>query len=919
MSRLTEGNGSVLEQVVHGYAHGHGLLAGSANLSQEDADLIGRLSDLSGVLPTDGEFEPYLTLYPLPSDTFYAVAKTWPDVGATRAGCVLTHTLLIPTEQWAHENEPRVFANALRRPTHSALETFRKKVAFRRCDQAPESPEIPASLMSEFVMRFFDEGVTPVVWIGQTRPADLTWKIVAGLWPSLRSRFSVCTNALQPRTLQKRPFDLMFASREVYSRFADLDPSHFIGRSTDKVQELADNSSGGWYNRFAQWLLGKDVDPSCPSHHSLWPELPPEPASIRRLFLLKELEARSGGTPAAGIGALDLTASISPKPSTAVVFKEHLLTSAIHSTVTGELDGERVRCQLLLNTRLEQPAFELSAEDVKDLLRQAVSSSTARDPSLVLGIARASFQEDSGFADSAFGSGVLDGLEDIGSVSPRRLVVLAEYPEICPSVIGARPEVGAHCLKAIGTGVVGVTYSQLADCIATVGVGKSLKGLRRLMVPEIAAVGASEVLRVLVQDIEGSEVASVLDALMVGTGGFSDPNIVEIVAAGIGRQYLSEFRSWASGHAEWSNGLAEVTALSYPATVDGLRALLADSVVPETSRPHVIATFIGRRCSGRLPSWLRTELESSTDVLTALLKGPPPASEAVTTEVTRLLDQVQAMPLAKEPSFVLSVARWSDALFFHKLVDASAQSVIATIISGTDEKVLWNVLASEQWLSQWMAKAPSWQLRPSIVLPAQRGGSEFERGFRLVALAPSALYQREDGMVADILGGLTNTDHRYWSQEVAVHWAAVLRRLSEEGHANELIASCARGLNIAFNEVRLPLGQVVAEAFYPVYEAAREGIPIPGGSSLFGFLVWDKPKELRHDLVENYMLAEWAPSGLALACRRPDVLRKVLKEIRRRAGGSQYISRIASDLRANKEFFEPPFSKELSKVVSEFV
>lgn len=63
-----------IEQLVHGYRRGHELLAGSVRLPARDAELVTRLSDLSGSLSGAPEFDSYLTVYPLPSGTYFAVA-----------------------------------------------------------------------------------------------------------------------------------------------------------------------------------------------------------------------------------------------------------------------------------------------------------------------------------------------------------------------------------------------------------------------------------------------------------------------------------------------------------------------------------------------------------------------------------------------------------------------------------------------------------------------------------------------------------------------------------------------------------------------------------------------------------------------------------------------------------------------------
>lgn len=108
--------GDQAHQLLHGYRSGHGQIAGSVKLAARDSELVTRLSDLSGSLSSGLQVESYLTVYPLPSQNFFALARTWPDPDAPRAGCVLTHTLLVPVERWAALANIRSLDDLFRNP-----------------------------------------------------------------------------------------------------------------------------------------------------------------------------------------------------------------------------------------------------------------------------------------------------------------------------------------------------------------------------------------------------------------------------------------------------------------------------------------------------------------------------------------------------------------------------------------------------------------------------------------------------------------------------------------------------------------------------------------------------------------------------------------------------------------------------------
>src|SRR4051794_25430081 len=101
---------ATVHQAFHGYRRGHELLAGSVRLPSSASDLVTRLSDLSGSIASGWDFTSYVTGYPVVTAPYFAIARTWEDKKAARAGCVLTHTLLVPIDAWKSSPDPRAFS-----------------------------------------------------------------------------------------------------------------------------------------------------------------------------------------------------------------------------------------------------------------------------------------------------------------------------------------------------------------------------------------------------------------------------------------------------------------------------------------------------------------------------------------------------------------------------------------------------------------------------------------------------------------------------------------------------------------------------------------------------------------------------------------------------------------------------------------
>lgn len=105
----------MIEQALHGYSHGHHLLATSIELSNNSQRTMSILSDLSGPEVYEG-FSEYITGYPLVDDNYYALGKTWYAPEMKRPGCVWTHTLLVKFDDLNEISEDAILSRYFVRP-----------------------------------------------------------------------------------------------------------------------------------------------------------------------------------------------------------------------------------------------------------------------------------------------------------------------------------------------------------------------------------------------------------------------------------------------------------------------------------------------------------------------------------------------------------------------------------------------------------------------------------------------------------------------------------------------------------------------------------------------------------------------------------------------------------------------------------
>ena len=207
-----------IDQQLHGYRSGHQLLAASFRLPREDQDTVDRLSDMSGPLRPGEIFIPYLTMYPLPSGSHYVVARTWQDLNAPRAGCVLSRSLLVPSSAWEQLDNLASLASLLK-----PVEAGEKAAPLEFPRTGLTLPSVGDPRTIELIEAVFLENREPIVVfdVPQSEAEPIALRLLTALWPSVRRSFTICTFALAPRKTGGHAFDLTFAPKAARSRFSD--------------------------------------------------------------------------------------------------------------------------------------------------------------------------------------------------------------------------------------------------------------------------------------------------------------------------------------------------------------------------------------------------------------------------------------------------------------------------------------------------------------------------------------------------------------------------------------------------------------------------------------------------------------------------------------------------------------------------
>lgn len=897
-----------IDQLLHGYRRGHERLAGSMRLPARDTDLVTRLSDLSGTLAGAQDFVPYLTIYPLPSRSHIAVAKTWPDTDAARAGCVLTHTLLVPVEAWRTSTHPSDVAALFRSPVGRQEEASYSAELNWPSDASAARP-VPLSRTTVdknvgFVRRYFVEGKKPVVWFGHPDPNTTLWLLFRGLWPALRGNFAACTLCLHPRTLEDRPFDLMFAPPEAYPRFLKIPPDNVVDASRPTLLAPADQ----WCWRWAERLFASaDLDDAFGA--DLWADLDDDPTAIRRLYLIETALLSEPEVPQAAVGAMDLVESVARAPDTALRTKTRVATRAVELAAAARDPSDGLESLRLIEDRLRRAAYASASRQIGPLLANVVAAYTKRVPELVASLARPT-DDPSVDTQSWYAKGLLEGFKRLADEEPLSLTALRSLPSVRASLVAADPSIALSYAQALFSRRTEDGIQQaLTDWLRSSATAEQRRSLRHVMLSNLAT-GDIDLLGDLLRDVTEAEVDSVLTAL---AGSLGHSSVAKVVENTVVREHPAAAQSSLKRFITHDPEQVRLLASTYPASRQGLSNLLDDADIDPAHRALSAAAFLIQLGRGRFPAWVRQSADGDARLFSALLHPLAPKTPSIDNVVEQLLYECEDLPLAHFPVILAGITGFEECLFFPRLLDVFLRDLIRGYLDGTVTGTdVLHVMAHAS-ASNWIRGAPYTDLRSLFTHQVWNRIDNWLNGWKLAQIAPSSLYERES-LLPDVIDALLRAYYVAWSPIVAHTWTVVLQRSRTECPSpSTRLHLSVQALQYALSNPRYPLSEVVAATFLDVYRAVTSPTGSPSGtSSLFGWMSWDKGKELRKSLIDAFMNSQWPPGALALAANDSLLFRKIFKRVMRRSGGDRYLHAMLSDLRDRSS----PDSRQIERTLA---
>ncbi|WOH68870.1 hypothetical protein [Bradyrhizobium sp. BWA-3-5] len=864
-----------------------------------DDELVARLSDLSGTLQSDVRFEPYLTIYPLPSGTHYAIAKTWLDKDAPRSGCVLTRTALVGMAGWLAGDVclPDIL-NALSPPSRDDRSLVQHPLEIETSSLPSNHVPAPPVEIEAFVAKYFGEGIRPIVWLRDGDASDILVSICRVLWPQLRRRFAACTLSLQPRSLSNAPFDLLFAPTAVYSRYSKIARENLIESSRSGKQRRV---SEEWMMELAQLISSSRPLPIPLDWPHLDNALGPEPTAIRWLYLLNDLRARTQESPNAALGAMDVVERLCPDPSSEVHLKGAVAESAL-------LAGDQIAdarqalsfLQLVCERLSHSPYAQIGEGVLVDLRRrvgkwgyEALEQTLASYEELM---GRTSAEEP---ARRSFRAGLIDGIKWLGEQGSHGLIALHRFDAAAGEIVPLHSSIGRSYLG-----------------IPAKGDFRPSKDLQRWLQnrssdvnwPDWAGMLSSMADSSAVDDQLFGECFPRLSGADVGNLllGVQASQLSGDLAHAIEKYFVPTHspmvRRWAFALQPQSPESIRIASSTFDLSLSGILELLDYETADETTRVAILVQFLARLpYYAHFPNWLREAFDQRPKIVVDLVHAASAKLNGASDVLSRILRELDVLPFEAMDMLLPAIRSWTASPIPADLPPLLVRTIFVGALRGLGDTIELKQIDQIPSLATCVLEADSSRYANLFGAEIARNRELYGRAWLVLAEAPDAFYRSRRVVTVAVIGQLLRQPNVSWTHEITSSWWRALDRAKNLCEPRFYVRHCVQALSFSFGSGYLPVSSIVRCAFPDVYKAVAEQSPYSDEANSLLSFDWDRAKGLRRNLVDSFYQSNWPPGDLALTAAESFGLRKLFRRVWRKWSGEEYVARMISDLRQRNE------------------
>ena len=810
---------------------------------------------MAGPLRPGETFSPYLSGYPIPSGKYYILSRTWQDLSVSRAGCVCTFSLLIPSSVWSEASSIQGFIGLLDFESAPDMAEPQEVVA-----PSPLPLGVPSQFQPhELLEALFLEGGQPIAVFDVREPEVVTARLLSALWPALRARFAVSTLALSPRKIEGRNFDLVFAPKDARPRFSDWPGRRIDGRGTKSARHRWTDTIVDRVFRepHPRLLEQKDMELLGSGHAH-------DTKALRIALMWDDLLKKVEHSPSAALGLLDVASSgvlESPELDSAL---EPVLAGAANRAIAKLASAEAWEFIGAMVSKL----YRASMANGVQIVATAAGSLAGRDPAGAVELLER--MDPNGEMESLLPQ-IASGISKEFGDSAERALLDSEPETLVRLVCAARP---------LAASVVGrrPLVERLGEILLTLKPVE-FANVRRAVLPLLDenAHSAAAVPLIGSLDIDGLLVVvqRLADVNNLKATKFFSPLVAraqEIGAVGQLREKLLRIPV-----SKKRNQFLESTLT--PA-VDDIGWLLKGASLDATTTGLFLKDVL-RRADARQLACILSEDAIAGDILEKL-----PLEAA---DVLRRVVFETDLPLSTHLSATLRLLSASDSRESIRVARRALEKCLPNEFGGDEIATISMLLGiiGKQLDGRWVIVRG---IERDVLSPiASRNLVAFEK-------APQGARDRVLNCIEDLARTL---ELRYTVDldECAADACAKLLLDATISDPEAVVKASGRLLPMLFRAQDKPVSVVVAATFPNIYLELSRHDKGPNFLEQFFFLEWDRSKVARRRLVGAFLSSSvWAPSDLALtACRCMDV-KRILKRAVKSLGGDDYLDRIDEEL-----------------------
>lgn len=857
-----------VDQQEHGYRNGHQLLSASLKLPRDDQDTVDRLSDISGPLRPGEIFAPYLTAYPLPSRTHYVLARTWQDLAAPRAGCVLTRSLLIPITMWESASSLQGFLGLLVPVVRGAVAT-----SVPLLDQPHKSlPTVEDRRIVELIEAMFLENRQPIVMFEASEAEVISARILTALWPALRRNFAVCTFSLTPRKVDGREFDLVFAPKSARTRFADFGGRRIdVGASSrprhrwseETARQIFESGRPGFADLDVLGVLKNDDRG--------------DESALRLLLLWNELSAKANTEPTAVLGLMDI---LNSRGDSRTQIFDRIMPMAAHAaemvsaTMPGP-DGWR-----FLGALIGKLPVDSLSQNLVDRIGRSATDLAKRDPDAAFSY----LSSDSAGAQNMPGpilARIGDGLASFIGADGSKLRV-AELPaetglrlfalsrDFANKLVDAAKQAPSSWIPSL------LLFLNSAD--------RDMRArARKQLVPLLDDRTLAPLLPPVLENIHGEELTEV--ALTIGNLTAFDIDVFDepLVNAAKDQTTLNALRNSVALH---FNGPGADRFLLNTLSASAIDVSWLGTLEP--SRGCRLLVAILQTSSDR--AFLAAQRDPTTrDEMFEILKGDLAVGASQMVRILTIGEVDVGLLLQMYQDLMPNLAvKDRDRFARHVLERAFAEA------PPNDQRMAVLIPALVE------TAEPRWIVKSAT--PADASSARVSANLILLDSVPhdtrTAILRHVDELSDRLIS------HRSSDLEESAYsaWAAMIADAASVDYGAQLRAAIST-LSFALKLPRRPVSALIVASFPVVHAQLLQSkgdddfrtIPALLLLPFTFFSDWDRAKSARKELVNAYLASAWPPVDLLLAAINAGADRAILSRLSRSASGRRYIEKIHRD------------------------